>query len=175
MTVGKLCSWSATCGVVGEKYVDMKKPFARSKDVFELNRLWVDDRLPRNTESQFVGWCLKKLKHLHTNIILISYADGSRKSKNGVAHVGFVYQATNWIYAGTSAAFKDISFPGCGDCRSVPMEKYGEKVGNKRTWATDPRAIRTPRSPKHRYVWFSNPDDRKLLAWKAAPYPKVAA
>src|SRR2546427_8474102 len=35
MTVGKPCSWSATCGVVGEKYADMKNPAARSKNVYE--------------------------------------------------------------------------------------------------------------------------------------------
>jgi len=74
----------------------MNDPLARSKDVFELNRLWVHDSLPRNTESQFVGWYLRQIKRVHPNIILISYADGSRKSPDGRSHVGIVYQATNW-------------------------------------------------------------------------------
>jgi hypothetical protein len=175
MTVGKPCSWSATCGVVGEKYADMKSPESRSKDVYELNRLWVSDSLPNNTESQFVGWCLRRLRKIHPNLILISYADGSRKNADGLPHVGYVYQATNWIYAGTSAAFRDITLPGYSDYRSVPMEKRGTKIGNKRAWATNPDAIRTTRSPKHRYVWFSNPMDRGLLAWPQQQYPKRAA
>jgi len=175
LTIGKPCSWSATCGVVGEKYVDMSDPLARSKDVFELNRLWVHDCLPYNTESRFVGWCLRQLKKVHPNIILISYADGSRTNSDGLPHVGFVYQATRWIYAGTSAAFVDITLKGYSDYRSVPMEKRGAKVGNKRAWAKNPDAIRTTRSPKHRYVWFSNPADRTLLAWPEQSYPKRAA
>jgi hypothetical protein len=146
LVVGKPCSWSATCGVVGEKYADMNNPAARANDVYELNRLWVHDFLPRNTESQFIAWCLKQLKRLHPNIILISYADGK------FGHVGYVYQATNWIYAGTSVAFTD-----------------------KRAWAKNPDAVRITRSPKHRYVWFSNPADQILLAWPILPYPKRAA
>jgi len=169
LTVGKPCSWSVTCGVVGEKYGDMKNPAARSKNVYELNRLWVSDSLPRNTESQFIGWCRKQLRKIQPNIILISYADGAR------GHVGIVYQATNWIYTGTSAAFKDITFPGYSDCRSVPLAKRGAKVGNKRAWARDPTAIRTKRTPKHRYVWFANKADESLLAWDQAPYPKQVA
>src|SRR6267378_85838 len=175
MTVGKPCSWSATCGVVGEKYADMKSPLARSKDVYELNRLWVSELLPKNTESQFVGWCLRQLRKIQPKLILISYADGSHKNANGLSHVGYVYQATNWIYAGTSAAFTDITFAGYSDYRSVPMEKRGKKTGNRRAWASDPDAIRTKRSPKHRYVWFSNPTDRALLAWPKLSYPKRAA
>jgi len=170
LTVGKPCSWSATCGVVGEKYADMGDPAARSKDVFELNRLWAHDCLPRCTESRFVGWCLRWLRKFHPNIILISYADGSRTNPDGLSHVGFVYQATRWIYAGTSAAFTDITLKGYSDYRSVPMDKRGAKVGNKRAWATNPDAIRTTRTPKHRYVWFSNPADQKLLAWTKQPY-----
>src|SRR2546427_1761577 len=50
LTIGKPCSWSVICGVVRETLVDMKKSSSRSKDVFELNRLWVDDSLPKNTE-----------------------------------------------------------------------------------------------------------------------------
>ena len=175
LTVGKPCSWSATCGVVGEKYADMQDPAARSKNVYELNRLWVCDSLPRNTESQFIGWCLRQLRKIQPNIILISYADGLRKNANGLSHVGYVYQATNWIYTSTSAPFTDITFAGYSDCRSVPMEKRRVKIKNKHAWAGNPDAIRTTRSPKHRYVWFANKADESLLAWGKAPYPKQAA
>jgi hypothetical protein len=204
MTVGKPCSWSATCGVIGEKYKDMGTPLARSKDVFELNRLWVDDRLGRNTESRFIGWCLKKLKRLHPGIILISYADGAE------GHVGYVYQATNWIYVGTSAAFKDLKLTGVSDHRSVshkargplqakcpgcalPMEKmeaadiftcpcgfvWGSRISPRgaRPWidpATGGKASTFTRSIKHRYVWFSNPADKSLLHWSPQAYPKKA-
>ncbi len=73
----------------------------RSHDVFELNRLWIDDCLPRNSESRFIGWCLRQLRRINPTLIVVSYAD----TKQG--HVGYVYQSTNWIYTGTSARFSD--------------------------------------------------------------------
>jgi hypothetical protein len=169
LTVGKPCSWSATCGVIGEKYADLRNPASRSKDVYELNRLWLSDALPPNMESQFIGWCLRQLRKINPRLILISYADGAQ------GHVGYVYQATNWIYAGTSTPFKDITFKGVSDYRSVPKEQRGETIGNKRAWASDPNAIRIPRSTKHRYVWFANSADTQLLRWAVQPYPKKVA
>jgi len=58
--------------------------------VLELNRLWVDDRMPRNTESWFVSRCLARLPPR----IVVSYADTSR------GHLGYVYRALNFRYAG---------------------------------------------------------------------------
>ena len=167
LTIGKPCSWSATCGLVGEKLRQMQEdPASRSRDVFELNRLWLDDSLPKNSESRFIGWCLRQLKSLKPNVILLSYAD------TGFGHTGVVYQATGWTYAGTSAPFRDITLKGFADYRSVPMELRGEKIGNKRAWARDPNAIRKERTIKHRYVWFANTNDRGLLKWTPRPYPK---
>jgi hypothetical protein len=170
LTIGKPPSWSTMCGLVGESYKDFKNnPDSRAKDVYELNRLWVDDCLPRNTESRFIGWCLRSLRQLRPNVILVSYAD----SKMG--HVGYVYQATNWIYTGTSAPFKDIHPEGYGDYRSVPNSVRGEKVNGKRGWALDPNVPRIERSIKHRYVWFASTRDKELLSWPQLPYPKREA
>lgn len=167
LTIGKPCSWSATCGLVGETLQQMQEdPTARSRDVFELNRLWLHDSLPRNSESQFIGWCLRQLKKVKPTAILLSYAD------TAFGHTGVVYQATGWTYAGTSAPFKDITLEGFTDYRSVPMELRGDKIGNKRAWARDPNAIRKERSLKHRYVWFANTNDRPLLRWATPTYPK---
>lgn len=149
LTVGSLGSPTATRGVIGETEEASRNPFSRSKDVFELNRLWVSDSLPvsevqgtdrktgnprvhrHGVESKFIGWCLHQLKKEYPNIILISYADGSK------AHVGYVYQATNWIYTGMTLPFKN-------------------------------------RTRKHRYCWFANPEDKQLLKgeWAPKPYPR---
>src|SRR6266566_7131925 len=103
LTVGKPASWSATFGLVGEKYAKPIPENSRSRDVFELNRLWLHDSLPHCMESRFIGWCLRQLKREHPNVILLSYAEQS------VGYVGTVYQATNWIYTGESARFTDIT------------------------------------------------------------------
>ena len=58
--------------------------------VLELNRLWTEDDLPRNTESWFVARALRLLPPR----IIVSYAD----TKQG--HLGYVYRASNFNYAG---------------------------------------------------------------------------
>ena len=58
--------------------------------VVELNRLWVDDSMPRNTESWFVSRCLRMLPSL----LVVSYADPLW------GHFGYVYRALNFKYAG---------------------------------------------------------------------------
>jgi hypothetical protein len=167
LTVGKPPSWSLQYGLVGENYKERKDDLtARARDVYELNRLWMSDSflLPNHCESKFIGWCLRELRKIRPGIILVSYADTSQ------GHLGVVYKATNWIYTGTSTPFQDIHPEGYGDHRSVPKSVRGEKVGNRRAWSNDPNIERVERSTKHRYVWFSNPKDRSLLAWKVLPY-----
>lgn len=58
--------------------------------VYELNRLWVSDAMPRNTETRFVAAALRLLP----TMIVVSYADTT------FGHVGYVYRAGNWNYAG---------------------------------------------------------------------------
>lgn len=58
--------------------------------VLELNRLWVSDELPKNTESWFVSRTLKALDQR----MVVSYADTVQ------GHVGYIYRALNFHYAG---------------------------------------------------------------------------
>lgn len=123
LTVGKPVSWSVMCSLVGETPEIMKTDeHSRARDVYELNRLWCADGLPKNIESRFIGWCLRELKKIRPTLILVSYADGSK------GHVGLVYQATNWNYTGQSLPFKDICVEGFGDYRSVPQSLRGGYV-----------------------------------------------
>ena len=62
--------------------------------VLELNRLVVNDNLPKNSLSYFVSNSIKKLPN---NKIIVSFAD-----KN-MFHNGYIYQATNFIYTGESS------------------------------------------------------------------------
>ena len=170
LTVGVPASWSARAGLVGETYKQYKNnPLSRANDVVELNRLWMADELPHNSESRFVGYCLRQLRRINPSMIVLSYADGQ------MGHVGWVYQATNFFYTGTSSPLRDIHPTGYSDCRRVSMSVRGEKVGNKRAWALDPNIPRRERSAKHRYVFFMNRRDLRILAWKVQPYPKVPA
>ena len=62
--------------------------------VLELNRLVVNDGLPKNTLSFFVANAIKKIPN---NKIIVSFADANMN------HNGYIYQATNFIYTGVSS------------------------------------------------------------------------
>jgi len=59
-------------------------------NVIELNRLWVHDKMPKNTESWFVSRTLHQLPPK----IVVSYADTREQ------HYGYIYRALNFHYAG---------------------------------------------------------------------------
>lgn len=129
--------------------------------VLELTRLALYDWAPRNSESRFIAESFRYLRRTKPHIcILISYADGRH------GHVGTIYQATNWIYTGSSTG--DVVYL-CDDGRQL-----------------HPRTIRPvdlppgrwiPAGNKHRYVTFlgSKTQKRKLMAslrWPRQAYPK---
>jgi len=75
----------------------IKKLFPRlsTEDYLEIGKLCLDDKLPRNSESQFISSCLKEFKKYHPEIALIfTWADGM------LGKPGFVYQACNFLYGG---------------------------------------------------------------------------
>jgi hypothetical protein len=153
-TFGKPPSPSLCTGVCGEE---------NSKYVFELNRLCVNDNLPKNTLSFFVSKCLKILP----DMIVVSYADTSQN------HHGYIYQATNWIYTGLSAKrteWKDknnINGHSKTLCEQTTLEERKE----------NDRYVEIERSQKHRYIYFVGSKTRKKkwkidLNYKIETYPK---
>ncbi len=77
-------------GVPPSRHLQMSACPSNPSSVLELNRLWVDDSMARNTESWFVSRCLKQLPAL----IVVSYAD------TAYHHRGFIYRALSWRFAG---------------------------------------------------------------------------
>lgn len=116
-----------------------------SHRIYELNRLWMSDECPKNSESRFIGWSLRTLKKMEPNWILVSYAD---KAMN---HTGTIYRATNWIYTGLSDARE------CGD--------YATENGKHSRHGIKNHMGNVPRSRKHRYFYFFNKEDVKLLRY----------
>lgn len=134
--------------------------------VIELNRLWVHDDAPKNTESWFVSRALKLLPPK----IVVSYAD------TAAGHVGYIYRALNFFYAGwTDMERKTPRFhyvvPGGGHSRSAFR-------GEKRNFVGKVRKL-----PKVKY-WTVTGDGREraklkklagwpLLCWKVTPPPEA--
>lgn len=140
--------------------------FNLSKKPYELNRLCVNDDLPKNTLSYFVS---KTLKMLPKDLIIVSYAD---KNMN---HHGYIYQATNWIYTGMSSAEKLIYINGKLSHRKAVYNMYGtssikalEDMGLK---------VETVKQEgKYRY-FFVTGKNKELIKeikdkYKEMPYPK---
>jgi hypothetical protein len=75
------------------------------KDVIELRRLCTKDDCVKNTESWFVAQAIKHLKKKYSYKICISYADPYH------GHVGYIYQATNWNFVGTTNKDKLLKTP----------------------------------------------------------------
>jgi len=79
-----------TFGVPASRHLQKSACPSAPDCVLELNRLWVCDSMPRNTESWFISRALRLLPPS----IVVSYADTAR------GHSGYVYRAANFHYAG---------------------------------------------------------------------------
>jgi hypothetical protein len=79
-----------TYGTPASRHLQMSACPDNPSLVIELNRLWLDDALPRNSESWFVSRTLRLLPPR----IVVSYADPL------YGHYGYIYRALNFRYAG---------------------------------------------------------------------------
>ncbi len=77
-------------GVPASRHLQMGACPTAPDSVIELNRLWVCDSMPRNTETWFVARALAMLPPR----IVVSYADTTH------SHMGIIYRAANFNYAG---------------------------------------------------------------------------
>lgn len=150
-------SYTLCKGVCGEEF----KPF-----VIELSRLVIVSPI-KNAASLLIGRSLKMIG----DAVIVSYAD----CNDHVGHVGYVYQATNWLYTGTGTAEPKWARPDTGEIISYTrrhIDKKAEAIGFN--W-TD--LIKVPQAGKHRYVTFAGGRRFKrraeaALRYKVFPYPK---
>lgn len=72
-------------------------PSLGTEDYLEIGRMAMTDDMPRNSESQMISQCIQWMKSNLPHVkVLFTWADGM------VGKVGYVYQASNFIYAGWS-------------------------------------------------------------------------
>ena len=145
-------------GICGEEYADL---------VGELTRLWIKDGTPKNVESFLIGNTIK----MQGFKILVSYAECRQ------GHVGYVYQATNWLYTGLSD--KHSVWYIDGEESSKHGRHLFDQLGgiNKAKEVLGDRMVKGYRPRKHRYIYFNcNKKEKKelmkKLRYKVQPYPK---
>lgn len=161
ITYGTPPSAMLRVGIAGEVF---------KTNILELNRLCLKDNR-KNEASMLIG---KSIKLLPKNKIIVSFADSEQN------HLGYVYQATNFIYTGLSAKRTDWKikgkehlhgqtvadeFRGIKNRAKAMREKYGDNFYLK------------PRSRKHRYIYIHGDKIfkkavRLALKYKMEAYPK---
>ena len=137
VTYGQPASPSLCKGVAGDE---------NRHNVLELNRLVIAPEYSGggNYASYLVSHSLKELPN---GTFVVSYADCAW------GHVGYVYQATNWLYTGTTKARTD---------------KYSE--GHSRHYEKD-ETRRKQRSSKHRYIYLCGDRKTRKRMLKELRYP----
>jgi hypothetical protein len=131
--------------------------------VLELNRLVLRDNL-KNEASLLIG---NSFKLLPSPSIIVSFADTAQN------HFGKVYQATNFLYTGLSAKFKDAVVKGLEHQhhtsfgKGLSVKAMKEKYGEERVYWKE-------RSRKHRYIYFIGNKMQRTLLMNALKYPIMA-
>jgi hypothetical protein len=143
VTYGSPASPFLCKGICGEKH---------KQNVIELNRLV----LVNNEKNEASYLIANSLKMLPKPKIVVSYADTAHD------HSGVVYQATNFLFTGTTK--------GRTDQASANGKHSRHSLGDRQN--------RVYRSPKHRYVIFVCSKKQKKIYMKALnyaiqPYPKA--
>ena len=142
VSYGSPVSPSLCKGVAGEE---------NKKIVIELNRLVLKEN-KKNQASILIGASLKLLPKPK---IIVSYADTKQN------HLGIVYQATNFMFTGTSK----------------PRTDMASKDGKHSRHHLGDKTKRVFRSPKHRYIYIIGDKRQKKklfnnLKYKIKNYPK---
>jgi len=151
----------ATFGVPASRHLQKSVCPDYPNLVLELNRVWIDDAMPKNFASWFLSRCLKDTLQ---GLLICSYADTS------VGHFGYMYRACNWHYAG----WTDMD-------RKTPRFDYVAPGKHSRDAFRNGYTKKVRRKPKVRY-WRATGDKRTRkwlesicgwpkLNWKEQPPP----
>jgi hypothetical protein len=139
VTYGSPASPSLCKGVCGEENKQL---------VIELNRLVLTNNL-KNEASFLVASSLKMLPKPR---VVVSYADTAQ------GHIGYVYQAGNFLFTGTTKPRTDIA----------------PKDGKHSRHHQGDRTNRINRSAKHRYVYLIGNKNQVKCLNKSLKYPVLA-
>ncbi len=141
-----------------KEYNDGKCIFSCIKvKTLELNRLVLNSDTPKNSASFFI---MKAINKLPKPTAIVSYADANQN------HHGYVYQATNWLYTGTSTKKFKYTFE---DGSTFDIRRGIDKKGNV--------VSKEEMLPTFRYIYIhADKRDKKNLVkdmrWDIEQYPK---
>jgi hypothetical protein len=134
----------------------------------ELNRMWLDDRAPRNSESRALACAFRVIRRTRPQVGWIqSFAD------ERCGRLGVVYQAANFLYCGEhDAVFWELD----GVFHHNIVMTAAPETGKGGRIAAHLQANRH-RAKAHtlrqfRYLYFLHKGARRRLLLPVLPYPK---
>jgi hypothetical protein len=154
ITFGVPSSAPLRSGICGEEW---------QNTVLELNRLCCENT--KNVASFLIS---RSIRMLPSPSIIVSYADTS------MGHVGYVYQATNFIYTGLSAKRTDWKVKGLEHLHGSTIADQSRGQENRAEWMREKYGedfYLEDRPQKHRYIYIhaSKIERKKIL--NALKYP----
>lgn len=157
--------------VYGQPSAPIQRHAFKGRDfrLYELSRLIIQTPM-KNAASILVG---RSLQMLPKPCAVVSYADSEW------GHVGVIYQATNWLYTGSTVSH-DHAYIVEGR-RIHPMTLREQGITDPKRWARENNIQTVPPMRKHRYFTIlAHRKDRKrirdmLFYPVIADYPKAPA
>lgn len=152
VTYGTPASPHLCRGICGDEWADK---------VLELNRLCCENTA--NLASVLVG---RSLRQLPKPSVVVSYADTAQ------GHVGYIYQATNFIYTGQTDS--DRKTPRGDRVSGIGHSRHDGRMADG---TVDKSLSIVRRLPKHRYVFLCGTSKQRVqirgaLRYSIEPYPK---
>ena len=142
-------------------------PGTGNKDYLELNRMWLSDKAPRNSESMAISCSIKYIRGKYPNVGWIqSFAD------ERCGCFGIVYQACSFDYfGGHESVFWELD----GEVYHNIIKTNSKGLGGGYELLNNP--ANKDRIKKHtlrqfRYIKFLNKRSRKKCKLKREAYPK---
>lgn len=163
------------CGVICYSYGSnryLAKNFGMVQGmVCELTRVALNGK--QESTSKALGISLRLLKkHNPLLKLVVSYADCDQ------AHLGIIYQATNWHYIGqvekNGGTPKYKLFGRVIHGRSIASMGYKQNLDWLREHI-DPNTEKVSTLGKHKYVYVLDKSYKALIEEQSEPYPKHAA
>jgi hypothetical protein len=151
------------CVVYGQPSPPIQKHAFKDRDfkLYELGRLVVQTEI-KNAASFLIS---NSLKQLESHCAIVSYADEA----NG--HCGIVYQATNWLYTGSTVSHDHLYLV---DGKKVhPMTLRDQGITNPKQWAKENNIQTVKPERKHRYFYLRGNKKQLIKMKKSLAYESI--
>lgn len=134
-------------------------------EYLELNRMWIDDECPRNSESKALSYSIKYIKKKYPQVKWIqSFAD----ERCGL--LGVVYQAANFGYYGSHVqrffTLDGVAYHRSLMSRDPSLSKTAAAIQERRDEAVESKIN------QYRYLYFIKRNCKPDCKLKEKPYPK---